>query len=87
MRQRDFFLRSGTYFFLTVASLIMVYPLIYMLLGAFTTPDQYLDARWLPIPNTLNIDLFVHAFQSGIGAAAMRAPLLSAALGALRGAS
>ena len=69
MHQRDLVLRTASYIFLTVASLIMVYPLIYMLLGAFTTPDQYVDARWLPIPNTLNIDLFVHAFQSGIGQA------------------
>ena len=43
MHQRDLVLRTASYIFLTVASLIMVYPLIYMLLGAFTTPDQYVD--------------------------------------------
>ena len=69
MHQRELVLKTASYTFLTVASLIMVYPLVYMLLGAFTTPDQYVDARWLPIPNTLNIDLFVSAINSGIGQA------------------
>ena len=69
MRQRELVFKTLSYLFLTVASLIMVYPLVYMLLGAFTTMDQYVDARWLPIPNTLNLNLFVAAFNSGIGQA------------------
>jgi multiple sugar transport system permease protein len=45
----------------------MVYPLIYMLLGAFTTPDQFAKSVFFPIPNTLNIDIFKRALSAGIG--------------------
>ncbi len=32
----------------------MVYPLLFMFLGAFTTNDRFLDTILLPIPNTLS---------------------------------
>ena len=63
MKQRQQVIRGLSYVFLTITSLIMVYPMVFMLLGAFTTPRQFLDSIVLPIPNTLNIDLFRYAFN------------------------
>jgi ABC-type sugar transport system permease subunit len=42
----------------------MVYPVLYMALGSFTTNDRFLDTLFLPIPNTLNIRLFTAAFAA-----------------------
>ncbi len=39
------------YGFLTLTSFVILYPLTFMLLATFTTPDQYLRATGLPIPN------------------------------------
>ena len=69
MRQRQFITRTLVYVVLIITSGIMFYPLLFMLLGAFTTPQAFIDSVVLPIPNTLNIDLFVGAFNSGIGSA------------------
>jgi multiple sugar transport system permease protein len=69
MRQRQFITRGIVYIVLIVTSGIMFYPLLFMLLGAFTTPQAFIDSVVLPIPNTLNIDLFVGAFNSGISSA------------------
>jgi multiple sugar transport system permease protein len=66
MRQRQQILKALSYTFLTVTSLIMVYPVIYMVLGSFTTNDQFFNTIILPIPNTLNIDLFSRALNAGI---------------------
>jgi multiple sugar transport system permease protein len=66
MRQREFVLRGLTYTFLIISSSIMVYPLVFMLLGAFSTNEQFLNAVILPIPNALNLDIFQRALNSGI---------------------
>ena len=42
MKQRQQIIRTLSYIFLTITSLIMVYPMIYMIAGTFTTPDQFL---------------------------------------------
>jgi multiple sugar transport system permease protein len=39
------------YGFLTLTSLVILYPLVFMLLTTFTTPDQYLRTTVLPVPN------------------------------------
>lgn len=64
-QQRAIFL-ALTYAFLIVASFVMIYPVLFMALGTFTTQAQFLNARILPIPNTLNIDLFKRALNAGI---------------------
>jgi multiple sugar transport system permease protein len=66
MRQRQQLVRILSYVFLTVSSFIMIYPVLFMVLGAFTTREQFVKAIILPIPNTLNVELFQHAFRSGI---------------------
>src|SRR5258708_12614418 len=69
MRQRQSVIRGLSYFFLMVASFLMFSPLLYMLLGVFTTNEQFVRSVVLPVPNTLNLDLFVSAISSGIGSA------------------
>ncbi len=54
-----------SYLFLCVSSFVMIYPVLFMVLGSFTTPDRFLEATFLPIPNTLNIELFLHALRAG----------------------
>jgi multiple sugar transport system permease protein len=66
MKQRQRLIRILSYAFLIVTSFIMVYPLLFMLLGAFTTSDQFFKSVFLPIPNTLNEAIFRRAFNAGI---------------------
>jgi multiple sugar transport system permease protein len=44
----------------------MVYPMLFMVLGVFTTPDRFFESIFLPIPNTLNLHLFRAALQAGV---------------------
>jgi multiple sugar transport system permease protein len=44
----------------------MIYPVLFMVLGAFTTPYRFLDATILPIPNTLNLKVFKWYFDAGV---------------------
>jgi multiple sugar transport system permease protein len=60
--------RTVMYAFLSVASFIMIYPMLYGFLGAFTTGDRFMEANFLPIPNTLNLDYFVRGFKALQGA-------------------
>ena len=67
MRQQRIIGRIFSYTFLTLSSFVMVYPVLYMVLGTFTDNNRFLDATFLPIPNTLNTDLFYRALTYGIG--------------------
>jgi len=58
MKQRQLIIRGFSYIFLIVTSFIMIYPVLFMVLGSFTTPQRFLESIILPIPNTLNIALF-----------------------------
>ena len=66
MKQRQFILKTFSYIFLIISSFIMIYPVLFMALGSFTTNEQFLRAVILPIPNTLNIALFKRAFGAGV---------------------
>lgn len=66
MRKRSMITRTLSYLFLGVSSFIMIYPVLFMALGSFTTNERFLDATLLPIPNTLNIALFTRALQAGV---------------------
>ena len=44
----------------------MVYPVLFMVLGTFTTNKRFIEATILPIPNTLNLDLFWRALTYGV---------------------
>ena len=67
MQNRQRIIRILSYTFLSVSSFIMIYPVLFMALGAFTTPYRFLDATILPIPNTLNLRLIKQYFEAGIG--------------------
>ena len=41
----------------------MIYPVLYVFLGAFTTRDRFFETIILPIPNTLNLAAFQRAFS------------------------
>jgi multiple sugar transport system permease protein len=58
MTQRARLGRILTVLGLGVATLIVVYPVLYAFLAAFTTEDRLLETVFLPIPNTLNLPIF-----------------------------
>ncbi len=66
MKRHRGLIKLFSYVFLIITSFIMIYPVLFMALGAFTTNDQFLEANILPIPNTLNIALFQRAFGAGV---------------------
>ncbi|MFN8446731.1 MAG: carbohydrate ABC transporter permease [Caldilineaceae bacterium] len=66
MRRQQAIIRTLSYLFLGVSSFIMIYPVLFMALGSFTTNDRFLEATLLPIPNTLNLPLFLRALQAGV---------------------
>lgn len=66
MKRRKLFVKILSYIFLIITSFIMIYPVLYMALGAFTTNNQFVEATVLPIPNTLNVELFKRAFGAGV---------------------
>jgi multiple sugar transport system permease protein len=66
MKRRQTITRALSYLFLSVSSFIMIYPVLFMALGSFTTNERFLEATLLPIPNTLNIELFGRALAAGV---------------------
>jgi multiple sugar transport system permease protein len=66
MRKRRTLIRTLSYIYLSISSFIMIYPVLFMALGSFTTNDRFLEATILPIPNTLNIPMFKRALEAGI---------------------
>jgi multiple sugar transport system permease protein len=58
--------RGLTYLFLIVATLLLLYPIIYMVLAAFTTPSRLQATIMLPIPNTLNLRQIQSAWSAGL---------------------
>ena len=66
MKTRKIIIMTVSYIFLSISSFIMIYPVLFMALGAFTTNNRFLDATILPIPDTLNLKLFQRAFGAGI---------------------
>ena len=66
MKKKRTITRTISYIFLIITSFCMIYPVLFMVLGAFTTNERFLDATILPIPNTLNIELFTNAMRAGV---------------------
>lgn len=52
--KRAWYLTTGIYAILIGTSLVIIYPLLFMALATFTTPEQYYRTSFLPIPNLLN---------------------------------
>src|SRR5919198_1294286 len=61
--------RVFTYVFLAVSCSLMAYPILFMVLGAFSTKAHFLDAGILTTPNTLNLGLIERAVGAGVGEA------------------
>jgi multiple sugar transport system permease protein len=51
LNTRQLLWRALTYVFLTVSSFIMIYPILFVVLGAFTTDLRFSETNFLPIPN------------------------------------
>jgi multiple sugar transport system permease protein len=66
MRRRQLIIRILSYTFLSISSFVMIYPVLFMALGSFTTKNRFLEATILPIPDTLNIALFKRALSAGV---------------------
>lgn len=66
MKTQRSIVRGFSYAFLIITSFMMIYPVLFMALGAFTTNDQFLEAVILPVPNTLNLKLFQRAMGAGV---------------------
>ncbi len=56
--------RALSYLFLSVSSFIMIYPVLYMVLGAFTTNERFYQFWFLPIPNSFDLQRVVRTWQS-----------------------
>ena len=58
--------RGLIYLVLIVSTGLLLYPVVYLVLGSFTTPDRLLDTILLPIPNTLNLRTITSAWNGGL---------------------
>jgi multiple sugar transport system permease protein len=68
MKRRHTIRKVLSYIFLIISSFIVAYPVLFMVLGAFTTGDRFMETLILPIPNTLNLRLFRRGFEAVQGA-------------------
>jgi multiple sugar transport system permease protein len=66
MTRRGQVLRTLSYIFLCVSSFIMIFPVLYIALGAFTTPDRFIATIFFPIPNTLNLGMIARFLSRGV---------------------
>jgi multiple sugar transport system permease protein len=69
MKRRNVILKILSYIFLIISSFVMIYPVLFMALGAFTTNDRFLESVILPIPNTVNFNMFKSYLEAGLGRA------------------
>lgn len=65
MKREQAVTRIISYAILLVTTSVMMYPVLYMLLGVFTTQERFLETVLLPLPNTLNLDMFARALRVG----------------------
>jgi multiple sugar transport system permease protein len=66
MKSRIAIRKILSYIFLIISSFVMIYPVLFMALGAFTTNERFLETVFLPVPNTLNIQLFIGILKAGV---------------------
>lgn len=66
MKKRQRITAALSYTFLIISSFIMIYPVLFMALGAFTTQEQFLKTIILPVPNTWNAEVFRAALKAGM---------------------
>lgn len=66
MKRRSAVLKAWSYAFLLTSTFIMIYPVLFMVMGSFTTNEQFLESPLLALPNTLNLDMLIQAFSGGV---------------------
>jgi multiple sugar transport system permease protein len=66
MKKNRLIIRTASYIFLIISSFVMIYPVLFMALGTFTTRDRFLEVEILPVPNTLNVPTFQRAIGAGV---------------------
>jgi multiple sugar transport system permease protein len=59
MTRRPPWASLAIYAVLTLTSVVILYPLAFMLLATFTTPEQYYRTAFLPVPNILDLRNYV----------------------------
>lgn len=57
--QRPLWLSGLIYLILTITSLVILYPLMFMVMATFTSPEQYYRTSFFPIPDTLDFKNYV----------------------------
>jgi multiple sugar transport system permease protein len=66
MKKRRLAFKIALYTVLTISTFVMVYPVLFMLLGTFTTNARFEQTLFLPIPNALNLKFFQDIWEGGI---------------------
>lgn len=69
MKQQEFINRTIIYFLLFVTSVIMVYPLVFMILGSFTTLAEYSRTTILPMPSQISFQTHIDLLSVDLGPA------------------
>ncbi|ANP71528.1 carbohydrate ABC transporter permease [Cryobacterium arcticum] len=64
---RQFVSRLPIRIFLTVLLIIVVYPMIWMLLGSFKTQSEFLNEPFWTLPQSWSLDNYTAVFDSGFG--------------------
>ena len=57
--------RWPLYVVLTLSTIVILYPVVFMILAGFTTPTEYYAAAVLPVPHELNLSNFVAVLGAG----------------------
>src|SRR5207244_3220506 len=58
--------RGLTHLFLTISTGALLYPVVYLVSGSFTTPSRLIETILLPVPDTLNLGIIVSAWNNGL---------------------
>jgi multiple sugar transport system permease protein len=66
MKTTSVMVRVLSYVFLIVATFVLMFPILFMVLGAFTTPSRLAATILLPIPDALNLRTIQNAWNSGL---------------------
>ena len=66
MKQQEFVNRSITYFALLVTGVVMVYPLVFMILGSMTTLEEYARTTVMPMPSQVSFEKHLELLRTDL---------------------
>lgn len=69
MTRRSVVGRIATYTYLVATCTVLLYPLLFMLLGSFVTIDQYHRTRFIPIPTRFGFEEYANVIAGGLESA------------------